>query len=92
MNVKPVHMVAAGAVGLALVYVALRGMKGVAADIGGAAIDLADGVLSGAVETVGEKVGIPRTNMTKCELALAQGRTWDASFDCPAATFIRSFF
>lgn len=31
---------------------------------------------------------IPKTNMTECERAMAEGRTWDASFACPAGTFI----
>lgn len=31
---------------------------------------------------------IPKTNMTECERAMAEGRTLDASFACPAGTFI----
>lgn len=57
-----------------------------------AAIDLVDGVVSGGAIAIGDKIGIPRTNMTECEKALAEGRTWDASFACPAGTFIKSFF
>lgn len=30
----------------------------------------------------------PRTNETECDRALREGRTWDASFACPAARFI----
>lgn len=30
---------------------------------------------------------IPSTNMTECERAMAEGRTWDASWACPAGTF-----
>ena len=42
----------------------------------------------GAVEGIGLAVGIPRTNMTECERAKAEGRWWDASFACPAADFV----
>lgn len=44
------------------------------------------------VQTVGDAVGVPRTNETECERALREGRTWDASFACPAGKFIGSFF
>jgi hypothetical protein len=41
-----------------------------------------------AVQTVGETFGVPRTNETECQKALREGRTWDASFACPAGTFL----
>lgn len=40
----------------------------------------------------GDVLGIPRTNETECQKALREGRTWDASFACPASDFIGSFF
>jgi hypothetical protein len=68
------------------------GIQGAGAAVGGAVVDAVDGVVSGGVVTIGDKVGLPRTNMTECEKALAEGRTWDASFACPAGKFIGSFF
>ncbi len=59
---------------------------------GGAVVDLAGGVLSGAVKGVGDIVGVPRTNKTQCQLDVEAGRTWDASFSCDAGTFIKSLF
>ena len=56
--------------------------------IGNAAGAAAGGVVLG----LGDQIGIPRTNMTQCEKDLAAGRTWDASFSCPAGQFIGSFF
>lgn len=50
-----------------------------------------DGVADIAIGT-GAVLGIPATNMTECEKAIAEGRTWDASFACPAGTFIKSIF
>lgn len=44
------------------------------------------------VNTVGDAIGLPRTNETECQKALREGRTWDASFACPAGTFLKSFF
>jgi hypothetical protein len=61
-------------------------------DAGGVVIDLVDGVIAGGAKGIGDIVGVPRTNKTACELALAEGRTWDASFACSAGTFIKSFF
>lgn len=45
-----------------------------------------------AVKEVGSWVGIPDTNETECERAIREGRTWDASFACPAGTFLKSLF
>jgi hypothetical protein len=44
----------------------------------------------GAVEGIGLAVGIPRTDATRCARAKAEGRWWDASFDCPAGDFLSS--
>lgn len=48
--------------------------------------------LGDQVLDAGDLLGIPRTNETACEKALREGRTWDASFACPAGTFLGSFF
>lgn len=48
------------------------------------------GVGAGAVEGIGLAVGIPRTSMSECARAKAEGRWWDASFHCPAGDFISS--
>ncbi len=55
----------------------------------GAVVDLADNVIGGTVTGIGQAVGIPKTNMNECERAKAEGRTWDASFACPAGDFIK---
>ena len=69
-------------------WFARKGAAGAAAAVGKAAADAVGGVVVG----IGESVGIPQTNMTECDKALAEGRTWDASFACPAGTFFKSFF
>lgn len=64
-------------------------VSSLAQDVGEAAATAVVDTATGAVIGVGKAVGIPETNMTECERALAEGRTWDASFVCPAGTFIK---
>jgi hypothetical protein len=59
-----------------------------AASVAKTATEAAGSVVAGAVLGVGDVVGLPRTAPTQCELDLAAGRWWDASFSCPAGTFI----
>lgn len=78
------------AVGAFLLYkLVTRGVAGTVADVTrgvvGGATDAAAGVVIGA----GEVIGIPRTDEDACTEAIRAGRTWDASFACPAGTFIR---
>lgn len=64
--------------------VAEEGAMGAAEWLGKAAGDVPAGVVLG----IGDSIGIPRTNQSECDRALSEGRTWDASFACPAARFI----
>lgn len=73
-----------------VVYVVLKTVK--PADAGRAAARAAGELAGGAVVGIGEAVGIPATDLDECERALAEGRTWDASFACPAGRFIRYVF
>lgn len=82
------YLIAGGAVLAALLWAGARGAKATGASIGTAAVDLADGVVSGAVVGTGQLIGIPATNVTECDRAKAEGRTWDASFACPAKDFL----
>lgn len=82
-----------GAAVAAVAYFVLRGgVRGVASDIGAAPFELTDGLLSGAVTGAGGLVGVPATNVTQCDKDLAAGRTWDASFSCPAKRWLGSLF
>jgi hypothetical protein len=89
MKPGTIYLIAGGAVAAAALYVIWKGPKAAAAQIGGAAVDAVDGVIGGVVVGIGERVGIPQTNLTECQKAQAEGRTWDASFACPAADFLR---
>lgn len=62
--------------------------KGGVANAAKALASAADDAASGVVKGAGELVGIPDTNADECSRALAEGRTWDASFACPAGRFI----
>lgn len=54
----------------------------------GAAANAVGNAAAGAVLSVGDAVGVPRTNETECEKAKREGRTLDASFACPAGDFL----
>ena len=81
-----------GAAALAVlgVYVLARARPGesIATTIGAAAGQAVADVTGGAVLGVGDALGVPRTDETECQRALREGRLWDASFACPAGTFI----
>ncbi len=82
---KTLYTIAALAAVGVVAYVAMRGFRGAGRDIGGAAGDMVTGLVEGSAESF----GVPRTNQTECERAKAEGRTWDASFACPAGDFLR---
>ncbi|WP_151446730.1 hypothetical protein [Lacisediminimonas profundi] len=92
LQIPSVVWLAVAVIGGALVYVSIKGAKGAGQAIGSAAVDMVDGVVSGTVEGIGSFAGIPKTNMSECERARAEGRTWDASFACPAKDFLKHVF
>lgn len=91
-RISPVYLAAGAAVLVAFLWAKSKGAAGTGQAIGAAAVDLADGILTGAVVGTGQLVGIPPTNQTECDKAKAEGRTWDASFACPAGNFIKYLF
>lgn len=101
VKLSSVYAIGAGVGVCALLYFASKGDKGgddgyggggffqdVGAGLGSSAVHAVDQVLSGVVLGAGDVVGVPRVNKTACELAKEQGRTWDASFACPAGDFL----
>ena len=102
MKITTTYLLAGGGVASSLAFFYLYGrskndggggfFQDIGVGAGSAVVDVVDGVVSGGAIAIGDKLGIPKTNKTECEKALAEGRTWDASFACPASTFIGSFF
>lgn len=93
MKFPPLYVIAGGAAVAAYFYIKAKGGATNAGQaIGTGAVDMANGVLGGVVTGVGEVVGIPPTNLTECQRAQAEGRTWDASFACPAKDFLSYLF
>ena len=90
--------IALGAGVLVLAYVGFKAYQK-AASVGGTVVDaiaatpgaVVDAAVGG-IEGIGSVVGIPQTNMTQCQKDLAAGKTWDASFSCPAGTWLGSLF
>lgn len=98
MILRPATVAALAAIGLAVAGVAVwkltrpGAMQNATAGAVSGAIGLAGEAASGAVLGIGDAVGLQRTDMSECERAIAEGRTWDASFACPAGTFIKSLW
>jgi hypothetical protein len=96
MKVSQDTMIMAGGVAVAALALWWFSRSGngatVGQTVGEAAVSTIVGAGTGVVLGAGEAVGIPRTNQTECERAIAEGRTWDASFACPAGTWIKSLF
>lgn len=85
----PVALVAGlGVVAAALLWVKMRGAGGAGLDVGVGVGQFVGGVASGTVLGIGDAIGVPRTDLTECERAKLEGRTWDASFACPAGDFL----
>lgn len=59
---------------------------------GRAAAGAVGDVATGAVKGLGAVFGIPETSADQCTRDLDAGRTWDASFSCPASRFIGGVF
>jgi len=85
---KPAYLIAAGAVLAALLVASRGGVGAFAKDAAGAAVDMVDGVISGTVEGIGEKIGIPKTEVSRGQAAWERGDYWEASFYLPAGDFI----
>lgn len=85
-SIPKIALYAGAAAGLFLLYkLATTGVRGTAAAVTSGVIDAGTGVVIGA----GEAIGIPQTDHDACLDAVYAGRTWDASFACPAGTFLR---
>lgn len=84
-------LIVAGVIGLVLLRNKLTNPN-LIADVAAGTVEAAANVGAGVVIGVGDVIGIPRTDETECEKAIREGRTWDASFACPAGTFIKSLF
>lgn len=85
---SPVMIAGLGLAAVAVLLIFRDAAGQVARATTGAAVDLVDNVVSGAVVGVGEGVGVPATNIDQCAADKAAGRTWDASFSCPAKDFL----
>ena len=72
--------------GLGLLWWATR--PGVAGKAAAAAVGAVGEAAVGTVKGVGALVGVPDTNLTKCQADIAAGNWWDASFSCPAGDYV----
>lgn len=56
---------------------------------GSVIVNAATGAVTGTVVAIGEQVGIPPVNASKCKADILRGDSWNASFDCDMATYLR---
>jgi len=77
-----------GVVVLIVAWVFLRGFSGFAKDASKATVAAASGAVAGTAEGLGGILGIPETDLQKCELACSNGETWNASKFCSANRFL----
>lgn len=87
-----IPMIALGGVLLAVAFVASRGARETGALLVSGTVDMVDGVIGEAGSVLGAVVGVPRTQLDQCAADRAAGRTWDASFSCPAKDFLSYLF
>lgn len=79
------EQLALAGVGIALILFAPK----IGGFLGKQAVGTVTNIAKGAVIETGKAIGIPETDVTMCQIAMNEGRTWDASFYCDAATFLR---
>ncbi len=85
-------LAAVAVTGFAAVYIARKGVVGAASAAAEGATRVVVDAATGAVIGIGKAAGVPETNVNECARAIQEGRMWDASFACPAGTFIKSVF
>jgi hypothetical protein len=93
IQLTPTAMLVGAGVGVAIIAMAwtarnVGSAQELGSEVGGAVVDVADGVFSGAVMGVGDVLGVPRTDAQKCAAAKAAGDTWEAGLMCPAGDFL----
>ncbi|RFP36160.1 hypothetical protein [Duganella sp. BJB476] len=76
------------ALGVVAVVLVMKNIGSIAQTAATATVDAVKDAATGVVLGAGDALGVPRTDETECEKAMREGRTWDASFACPASTFI----
>lgn len=79
-----------GAGALLLYWLYRRGVQDAAATAASGLVSAADGIFVGSIQGVGQVFGIQPTDQTQCQKDLAAGKTWDASFSCPAGTWLKA--
>lgn len=81
-----------GAAGVAL-YIIKKGSleaaaQGAVAGVVGQAGSVVIGGAEGVILGLGDAIGLPRTDLTKCQQAMKAGDNWRASYECDASTFL----
>lgn len=89
MNLKLTRNEKLAVLGIGAILLIPKLAGGITGQASKAVISAAGGVITGTVTAIGQQVGVPETNMTKCQMDLMKGDKWNASFDCPALDYLR---
>jgi hypothetical protein len=79
-------------VGVLAFFLAPKIIGSVAKSAAETAVTVPGELFEGAVVGIGKQVGIPETNIDKCQAAIAANDMWEASFQCPAATYLQALW
>ena len=77
------------AIGIGAVLIAPKIASYLANNAAQAAVNAATGAATGTVVAIGQGVGIPPVNASKCKADIMAGDSWNASFDCDMPTYLR---
>jgi hypothetical protein len=80
-----------GSLGVAAVLLFMyvkKNAQNLAAAAAAGAVGMAGDTVAGVAQGLGSLAGVPSTSVSKCQQDMDNGDTWNASFDCPAGTFL----
>jgi hypothetical protein len=92
LNKIPLWAFGLAAAGVALYIIKKGGVSNAVAGVVSGGVGVAGDVAGGIVLGVGDLIGVPRINESKCEMAKRLNNKWDASFYCPAGDYFGWLF
>lgn len=89
MKIPPIVLIGAGLGVLGVVlYRASGGAAGIARSVVSESIQVGSELASEGVLSIGDAIGLPRTDPDECGRLVAARAWWEASFKCPAGTYL----
>lgn len=89
MNIKLTRNEKLAAIGIGAILVVPKLAGYLANQSAQAAVNAATGAATGTVVAIGQTVGVPAVNASKCKQDILTGDAWNASFDCDMPTYLK---